>query len=255
MDARIIQAVDTLCLEVIRSVHAINDKRGSSRAMRALFLRLAYSWQSLCVLAKPGSNPHQFDARANDCAAILRCMYDALLQLEYIYKGRNREKLGRLYLDYEHVERFQAVQEVLKQDNPLANIIRTSPKRPGAEPRVIAEYERVKHFYPHGKKGRVREHWYEGSLRRIAKNLARENEWVWLCQRFNSSIHSGPFAMFYGPIAPTPRAVEQIALLVVSRGAGCLVSHTGIKICEESHEIVDRCGRSFEDFAERDASD
>lgn len=253
MDARITCAADTLCREVIRSVHAMGDKRRSTRAMLALFTRLAGSWQSLCALAEPGSNPHQFEARAYDCAAIMRCMYDALLQLEHICKGPSPEKLGFLYLHYEHIERFQAVQEVLKQHSPLANIIKTSPKRPGAEPRVIRRYERVRHFYTHGKKGKVREHWYEDNLRKIAKDLVRENEWVWLCRSFNSAIHSGPCAMFHGPMVRDPRQVEQIALLVVSSGAGCLVSHTGIKICDESRALIDMSGRSFEDFQGREA--
>ena len=110
----------------------------------------------MCALVRTARTSEQLDARANDCAAILRCMYDAFIQAAYV--ATKPDVLGRLYLDYEHVERFLAPTKIVGQDNRMARDVANSPMRKAGEKRNRKEFERVKSAYL-TKKGKVRTHW------------------------------------------------------------------------------------------------
>lgn len=242
MDDRIVTATHDMCREVLTLTVATRDQRPSTKALLAFFTRLANSWDSLCALVRTETGDRHFDSRANDCAVILRCMYDAFLQAAFVARGPDQDALGELYLGYSHIERHLLAKEVLRQENAMAKKIKNSPMRVSAEPRVQAEFEQRKHSYlgntkkPHGT---VRKHWYEGNLCEIARKLGLEDEYVLLCKRFNSSVHSGAFAILDGPAAEHARTIEQVALLCVGRGAGLLVRHTGIGICDHTTQMIE----------------
>ncbi len=233
MDAQIIDAVDKMIREIC--TQAVGRTGASSRALRALFSRVAGSWDSLRVLVMDARTQVQLNSRVNDCAAILRCMYDAYLQAAYI--ATDPQVLGKLYLDYVHVE-TQIINEILEQDNKMSRIFAASPMRPEGEKMRRKRYAQVKDAYK-TPKGKDRIHWYVGSLRDLARKVGKGDEYVWFVKRSNSSVHSGAFATMHGPPIQTAQTIEQIALLIVSRTGNLVVKNDGLRVSKRTNAIIE----------------
>lgn len=245
MDQRIVDATNHMICEIC--TQAQKKRAPSTRALLALFSRIAGSWSSLCVLVMTARTSEQLDARANDCAAILRCMYDAFIQAAYI--ATKPGALGELYLNYEHVERFLAPKEIVKQDNRMARIVASSPMRKAGEKRNRREFDRVKSAYLTNKRN-VQKHWYRGTLFSIAEKVGKReaDEYAWFVGRTNSSVHSGPFATLCGPPMRDARIIEQIALYIVGRAGKLLVDVAGIHLDEDGKDIIKKCSDGILDL-------
>jgi len=237
--AVLVAAEDGLIREVLNGFYRKEALGPSSLAIFRLFGRIGNSWRSVHVMLQGSKGAYELESCANDCAAILRCMLDASLQIAYILvQPEEAEERGQLYLDYEHVERYQMVKDVLPLDNPIVKRLRESARRAEAEPRVRAEYERVKGKYTHGK-GSIRSQWYPGNLRQLAKAVGKEEEYLLFVKQFSSAIHSGPMATRYGASASTRRAIDATAGKIVAQTAAMLVAHEALFISERSAAILE----------------
>lgn len=249
-DPRIRNAVDRMIHEVIARCAEQESRPDSSKVLRAFLARVAGSYDSVCALVDTTSSQEQLDPRLNDCAVILRCMYDAYVQAAYIATaGDEKESLARLYLDFEHVERYLLAKDITQQKNKMAQIVAKSPMRATGEPRVIAEFDRVKSAYRTGNKNpnAVRKRWYAETLPALAKAIDRKDEYAWLVNRFHSSVHSGPFALFVGPGLTAPNSIVRIALLPVARLAGLVVDNDSLDVSTNTRGVIASCNKNMWD--------
>lgn len=239
--------VEQMLRYVISQADAKKDDRSSSKALLAFLVRNAFSWRSIVVLLENVSDKYPYSAIGNDCAGILRCMYDAFLQAKYLISGiEDSEELGNLYIQFKTIELYDLFSSVVKQEDDLSKRVSNSQLREKGEPTLRKAYEKVKHMYPRGSKRRQRKSdklfrtrvsWYQGELRSLAIKLDRESEYVWFIKKHNSSIHSGPLALFEGPRL-TERDTAVLAEMIVCQVAALVVKHFSIDICQDYEELL-----------------
>jgi hypothetical protein len=171
-----------------------------------------------------------------DAGVLLRAMLDAYLQAEYIYCDSNRrQERSHDYLDFEHVERFNLQERVLKHDNWLSNQLKSSPNRPVGETRVRQEFDRVKaRFVSGGQRARhaparTRDKWYAGSLRDIANTLGKESEYDTFVAAFNGCVHSSALSVLNGPVIGHGHVVDFASIFAI-RVARLNVLHNKLEL-------------------------
>jgi hypothetical protein len=237
-DVYVIRRTSDAAAELIQLWHAQCDALPPSQsAAGALFVHGSNCWQCICKLLHNCQSVHEIEALSNGAAAILRSLHDAGIQLEYILmgdreSGKTSDDLGRLYWDYEIVERHRAVSRVDNFGSVLAKRLATSPKRSAAEPHLQMEYERVKSNYP------TKLHWYRGGLAQLAASIGREEEHFWLLSLYNSSVHGGPTAVRHGPF-PSGADLYIIAMNILARAGRMLMSAMGVTLSEAASEIFE----------------
>jgi hypothetical protein len=241
-----------LLREVIQRSCKQNKRDCVSRALLYFLQRVANTWVSIRTLRERSPGERMFMV---DAGTLLRAMFDAYLQAEYIVADREKA-IDRAsdYLEFEHVERYKQVQRVLTHDNPLTRALKTSRRRPEGEKRINQEYERVRDRYAAGKKpgtptgnrGRIRDQWYSGSLRDVAKSLGKESEYDLILGTFQGCVHSSAFAVQFGP--PTsPDYVMHWASTITARVARVNVEYNGINLDEFNSMVLQKlCTAYFE---------
>ena len=178
-----------------------------------------------------------------DAGTLLRAMFDAYLQAEYIASDQAMAvERARDYLEFEHVERYRRVQKIAKHDNPFANSLMSSPHRPEGEKLVRREYDRVKARY-FTKKSRssgtphLRPYWHPGSLATIAESLGKSDEYDILLATYHGCVHSGALAVGRGPTMSREHILDW-ASTVALRVARPSISHNRIDLDELSIGIM-----------------
>lgn len=204
---RVHEYVLELLGRVIKESHPLSETDEVARALLFLLLRVSNTWRSIRTLDKHTSD----DAGPMlDTGALLRAMFDAYLQAEYII-GDEKVAVERAndYLDFEHVEKYKRVQAVMRHDNPFSEQLKSSPNRPEGEKRLQQEYDRVKNRYLTERRQRdgtiqrgtrTRPHWYAGNLAEIARSLGKSDEYDILLANYHGCIHSSSFTVREGPI-------------------------------------------------------
>jgi len=234
-------------LEALRSVitqsypHTETDV--VARALLFFLVRVSNTWRSIRTL-----DEHMSDEEGPmvDGGTLLRAMFDAYLQAEYIVSD---EKLAveraNDYLDFEHVEKHKRARCVTSYDNPFAEALKTSPHRPTGEERLQQEYNRVKARYfvekrqPDGtiQRGpRVRSNWYSGTLADIARSLGKSDEYDILLATFHGCVHSSAWAVRKGPMVSREHILDW-ASTIAARVARLSVNRNCI-VLDELHEQI-----------------
>lgn len=133
--------------------------------------------------------------RAFEMPLILRALFDLSVQFEYMMQDGHAEERAALYLDYEHVSAWLRSQEWVSLPGQIGRYMRESPLRPSGEVRRRERFERVRDRYVHSAgSDRMRPHWYEGSLRDLARAVGREDEYRTFYVLFSAWMHADPFA-------------------------------------------------------------
>ncbi len=183
-----------------------------------------------------------------DAGALLRAMYDACFQAEYLVHDPVRiDARASDYLEYEHVERHRISRKVLRHNTQLANRLKSSAKRPEGEKRVKNEYDRVKDRYLVKKRkadGTVkrrpaaRSTWYSGDLSALAESLGKRAEYDTFIAVFNGCVHSSALAVHMGPIV-SPQNILTLASNIAARVARLNVEHNHIDMGNFYHRFMD----------------
>ena len=119
----------------------------------------------------------------------------------------------------------------LEFSSSLARSLTLSPRRPEGEAKLQRQFEQVKGAYAQ-RSGKLRQHWYEGTLTQIAKKLSRDEEHFWFLRSFDSCIHAGPLAVFRGP---TPAGADLMIF------ANNLVCRTAKRLVADAQADDDGC--------------
>ncbi|WP_286764269.1 DUF5677 domain-containing protein [Rhodopirellula sp. UBA1907] len=235
-------SVDETMLDLLKSVIGqANEKIEDNDIGRALLfftVRIANTWRSIRTLRNNTADAEGFTV---DAGTLLRAMFDAYLQAEYIVHEPNlADQLASDYLEFEHVERFKSMTAVMKHENSLSEHLKASPKRTAGEARINTEYDRVKSRYFIRKKradGTIkvgpatRNTWHENNLAEIARLLGKEDEYDTLLRNFHGCVHSSPFAVRSGPMLAGEHVVDW-ASTIAARVAKLNVDHHNLRISE-----------------------
>lgn len=234
-DRLLIRATGNVLRVVIRTEL---DQVGHSPLQQAsvrLLIRIASSFRTCWRVIGAVEDSAQFENMTNDLAALARCMHDAMIQLKYMLAGdqtRNLSpvELGGLYCNFEHIERFNAINGLQKLGGPLARHISSSPLASTGNAAAEDRYKQVCPVYSEGRSKRIRRTWYPGTLRELAKQTGLEDEHFFFTSLSNSSIHSGPLATSAGsPIFSGPQSLI-VLVSIASRSAKLVVDHFGLAL-------------------------
>lgn len=243
-DQQIIARMNDLVGEVIRLWHGLLQKEPATEATGMLLVRCSASWKSICKILENCHDEDELELCGHDAAALLRCMHDVCLQAEYIAAGDaadglSADDLGRLFLDYEHVERYRMSNTAVGRSSALADLIRSSPARPAGEARNQAEYDRVKGNYPvKPGKPQVRRQWYPGNLAEVADKLGLKEEYFWFTTILHSSIHGGPMSCRRGPAIQGAGLIVMTAVAIIRRVIDVVVRMNGLELSAASREMM-----------------
>lgn len=230
--------VDDMIREVLSQAMLIRDPRKSTVSVRALLVRMASSWKSICHLMDCCPDSQSREAIGNDCAAVLRCMYDVYAQAAHIvHDGSDREKLAEDYFEFQHVERRWLKEDLVNQDNLLSRQVAESPRREDGNREIERQYERVKHRYMNKRGGFRKDHWYVGTLSQIVGKLGKRDEYAWFVKTLNSSVHGGPMAVFRGPMMPL-HCMELHASMLLGRAAKIVIENDTLKVSQRTTELA-----------------
>ncbi len=197
-----------------------------ARALHFFLVRVFNSWRSIRIIRNTFVEEKDETGFMVDAGTLLRAMYDASLQAEYIVKDQN-EAVNRAndYFSFEHIERYRLVQKVKSYDDSFSKKMMESPKKPEGERNVQQQYDRVKGRYMEEKLKngiiqlrRIREYWFPGRLRDVAIHLGKEDEYDRFLFTLQGCVHSSAWAIKIGPPFTPQHALNwasKIALRVV----------------------------------------
>ena len=240
-----------LLKQVIGEANARSENDDVARALLFFLVRVANTWRSIRTLR---NNTPDEEGFAVDAGTLLRAMFDAYIQAEFVIHDRNaaRER-ARDYFDFEHVERYKLVNSVMKHDTPLSDHLKASPRRPEGEKRVQQEYDRVKERYFVERKRAdgtmkrgpgTRNTWYAANLADLARTVGKEDEYDSLLKTFHGCVHSSPIAVGRGPVV-SPQHVVDWASTVAARVAKLTVEYHGIELDEPFDCFLDELSKPY----------
>lgn len=241
-DDQILESQRALANGIVTKLNAVQKPGPVAAAIEMIATRLAASGDSLAVLRSNSPHDYRFDA-----ASILRTIYDVMLQGLYIMADpAKREERAQLYLDFMWVERKRRLELMDSSGTDLAKRISGSPKRPNAEPAIEEQFEDVRVKYT-SKKGKVRDNWYPGSLRDLAKAAELEAEYE-LMQKFLSGVvHSSPLTLKDGPLISDYQLIDWHWVFAF-RIHGAYAEYKGVTLDETEKELIDSARRNVFDL-------
>lgn len=194
-DGQILEIQRSFANQIVTKLNEVSKPGCIATVLDNISGRIVGSGNSLAILCQ--CSPHDW---AFDGASILRNIYDVMLQGLYIMADPSKQEArAQLYLDFIKVERKKRIDLIDASGTDTAKHVRASPKRPKAEPEIHKQFNAVEHKF-RTKKGGLRDYWYSGSLRDLAKASGFEPEYE-LMQRFLSGVvHSSPLTLKEGPI-------------------------------------------------------
>ncbi|TWT45382.1 hypothetical protein RAS1_18050 [Phycisphaerae bacterium RAS1] len=128
-------------------------------------------------------------ARSDAFPLVIRALFELAVQFEYLM--REPEARAKLYLEYSAVSRFRCQKSWLNLPGPIGDYLRNSPDRPRGEQRNRVLYDAVRsQFAIRRKPNRERNHWYEGDLRQLSREVGRESEHVAIYGIYSGWAHA-----------------------------------------------------------------
>jgi hypothetical protein len=233
---------DNLIQDVLKHVISASHSRSENdivaKALLFFLVRAANSWRSIRTLRKNTADEEGFMI---DAGTLLRAMYDACFQAEYVICEPDKSVLRATdYLEFEHVERYKFIERMLAHSNWIAERLKASPKREIGEVENQRQFDRVKARFGKGNKqsDSTRNHWYPGSLPQIAAALGKADEYDSFLAVFNGCVHSSAFALQFGP--PVSAAyVLDMASTIAAKVARFSVAHNRIELSTTHKKVLD----------------
>ena len=180
--------------KIVTKLNAVRKVGCVAVAIEMISRRIIGSGDSLAILHKHSPHDWMFDG-----ISILRNIYDVTLQGLYIMsEPAKRDERAQLYLDFMDVERMKRIGLFDASDTDIAKHFSSSPKRPEAEPAIKQRFDAVKDRFM-TKKGELRDYWYRGSLRDLAKASGLEGEYELIQRLLSGVVHSSPLTLRDGP--------------------------------------------------------
>lgn len=242
-DELIARRTDDATKDVVTQVYQKSMRASADDAALGLLIHAANIWQALSQLARARPQDAHGERFDNPAGILLRALQDACLQLDYVCTGDSElnlppNDLGRLYLDYEHIERRKMTAAIERIDNPFIRKLKQSPLREKGNAQAEESYRDVKNKYSSGSRNRVCNTWYPGNMASIAKKVDRSDEYFFFFQSFNTSVHGGPMAVRHGPYIKANSAFT-LATNLLTRALVQTTNLTKIEVSASTQEVLD----------------
>ncbi len=238
--------VHNLLQDIIMQSHALGDSDKVSNALMFFLVRAANTWRSIRTLRKHTKDSEGFMV---DAGSLLRAMYDAYLQAEYLASDPSRSlERARDYFDFEHVERYKAMRRMLSANNRIAKRLQQSSNRSKGEQTNEQHYDSVKSRFQ-SKPGKVatRNHWYPGTLPAIARAAGKLDEYETFLATFNGCVHSSASALKYGPPVQAEHVLT-MASTIAAEVARINVMHNKLTLIADYQKLLEvLCNSSDEE--------
>ena len=193
-DGQVLECQGAVANGLVKKLNAVKATGPAAVAIEMIASRIVASGSSLTVLRNHAPHDWGFDG-----ASILRNIYDVMLQGMYIVADPcMRENRAQLYLGFMDVERKRRIELLDSSGTDLAKRISGSPKRPAAEPEIEKRFNAIKVNYQ-TKAGKIRETWYPGTLRDLARTAGLEPEYELMQKSLSGAVHSSPLTLKEGP--------------------------------------------------------
>lgn len=254
-DAVVDEHVLALLKKVLQESYDRSETDNVSRTLLLFLVRVANTWRSIRTLRANTDDQAGFMV---DAGVLLRAMFDAYLQAEYVVQdAAHQQDRATAYLDFEHIERYKTARRATSHDHPLSERLKSSPNRPEGEKRLLAEYERVKGRYLVEERKRdgavkrgpaTRNKWYPGDLAAIARDLGKEAEYDFFVATFHGCVHSSAFAVHRGPPL-SGRYVLHLASTIAARVARLNVSHNHLDLGDSHERLLETLCKDYGEAA------
>ncbi|HNO79054.1 MAG TPA: DUF5677 domain-containing protein [Phycisphaerae bacterium] len=242
--------IEHILCEAMSAAIAINGSAGDE-AIKALVVHIQNNWTALRFIHEGAQASGREIAVANPAVALIRCMYDALLQALYIaHDSERRDALGEDYLDYAYIREYKDMQLIINGSDSLSKRLANSPLRIAREPEIRANYAKHKSRYLAGEKG-VRDKWYEArNLWEIASLVGKSSEYGWYCTLSNGSIHADSRVVQHGPRLYFSGELYPIAANVACQAIKLLTKELDIQLSKENADLLNLLAKDFCNFYE-----
>ncbi len=233
----------------IAELHQRKDADCVTQSLLCFLVRLANTWNSLHLLRQ--GTPAEFQSVFMvDAGVLLRCMFDAYLQADYIVREpAKRMERATMYLEFQHVERHKVEEKVFRHNNPLTDMLSRSPRRAEGQIRTKAEFDRVKGRFLRSQRGcggrrqgvaDTREHWYESNLGKLAEDAGKKAEYDTFVYSFSGCVHSSSYVVLGGPPV-TVDHVLQFASTLAARVVSLNIIYNALDIGGDRPFIDEMC--------------
>jgi hypothetical protein len=234
---------------VISALHERTNADNITRSLLCFLVRVANTWNSLQLLRRGAPADFQ-SVFMVDAGVLLRCMFDAYMQADYIVRDpAKRTELATLYLEFQHVERYKAEEKLFRHNNPMTDVLGSSPRRAEGQARTRAEFERVKGPFLRKDKGsggsrkkasETRDQWYEGNLGQLAEAAGRKDEYDTFVYPFSGCVHSSSYAVLKGPPV-TAEYLMQFASTLAARVVNINIQYNGLDLGDDQLILDEMC--------------
>ena len=245
------ESILDLLRNVLRQSEPCSKADVVARALLYFLLRVSNTWRSMRTL---DTHMPDDDGVMLDAGALVRVMFDAYLQAEYIVSDKTKALVrAQDYLDFEHVERYKQAQKVISGNSPFAKKLTASPERPGAEIRLQQAFDRVSPRYAAAggqKKGaqhakvRVRTNWFPGTLADVAQSVGQSEEYAIVLSVFQGCVHSTALSVSQGPPI-SRRTILTWASKIAAQVAWLNVEHNHIQLNDFQSKMMGTLRRSL----------
>jgi Family of unknown function (DUF5677) len=233
---------ESIFRKIISTLGVRKDLDIVSRALLLFLVRVSNTWLSLRTLSKHSPDQQCFMV---DAGVLLRCMFDAYLQAEYILVDPAKSvERATSYFEFEHIDRHEQEQRILRLPGPFGDYLRSSPLRAEGQQRNQQEYERVRPMFLRRDGKKTRDKWYEGDLRNLAEKAKKSEEYDLFVYPSHGCVHSSSSAL-RRPLV-TPEMVMNLATKLAARVARLNTNYNRLPLGEEEAiNLVTACRGYF----------
>jgi hypothetical protein len=186
-----IQFWDKAGNKIVQRINEAGQQDDAVEAVQSLMSRIVQSGNSLGCLYRSAEHDWRWDG-----AAILRIIYDAMIQGLYILHSDSNYR-ARRFLDFQWIENWKGIQVIDAGGSDMAKKLAASPKRAATEPALKAEFDRVCQLYNINSAKRLPNEWYskDEPLRVQVDVVGYKSEYDFIYPQLCGAVHSSYFAI------------------------------------------------------------
>ena len=242
----IFDRLDRILKTVITAVWGQKPPPVEHRVLSKFVIYVAGNTRVIYRVLSNGESNEEVEAMGNATCALLRCIWDAVIQAEYICHDPSMlESRARQFEAFRIVEQVSADEALQKHSNLFSQRLLSSQTRLTNKAAIDAEYLRVKSQYE-TQDGRMQTKWYKGNLKIWATLVGAADEYLFFASISSSSVHAGPMALTTGPIFQGS-ALFYFVLNLTARCLKLLVKYGPACLSNEDIKFINRLGKRFGD--------
>ena len=186
-----------------------------------------------------------FTAHHHDPSTILRSVYDASLQAEYIvHDAAKATDLAQNYLDFQEIERYRLIKALGKYKDEFSGKMVEGEERAANELKIRERFEKVEAKFRKAHGAGYMTSWHDEKLREFCKARGRKEEYDFMLVLLHGAAHSSALAMLRGYSA-NPSFLMLTAANLTWRAIGGMLDYHKIEMEPELAGVMENARRSL----------